>query len=74
MFSGTSNLMESHDQIRWPYISKSGLTGPLGKLIERVYELNVNPDFIPFGDVEDLIKLPEEVVCKLSTDQSTVTC
>ena len=52
-----------------PYISKSGWTGPIGKLLERVDEIKVNPDFIPFADVEDLIKLPEEVVCKLSTDQ-----
>ena len=57
-----------------PYISKSGWTGPLGKIIERVYELKVNPDFIPFRDVGHLKKLPENIVCKLSIHQRTVTC
>ena len=51
-----------------PCISKSG------KLFERVYELKVNPDFIPLREVEDLLKLLEKNVCKLSTDQRTVTC
>ena len=57
-----------------PYITKSGWTGQLEKLIERVYELKVNSDLISFRDVEDIIKLPEKVVCKLSTGLLLVGC
>ena len=52
-----------------PYIPKQGWTGPLGKLIEIVGEIEVNPNFPAFPEIEDLILLPEEVVSKLSTDQ-----
>ena len=47
-------------------MSKSGFTGPIGKLIEKVNDLEVN---FNFELKEEIIELTDEVVNNLSTDQ-----
>ena len=49
-----------------PYVSKSGFTCPIGKLIEKVNDLEVN---FNFELKEEIIELTDEVVNNLSTDQ-----
>ena len=45
-----------------PTTSKDGFTGKIGKLLNKVEELEYNPNFLPIGvDEEDLIQLPESV-------------
>ena len=48
--------------------SKDGFTGPIGKLLSKVIELEVNPEFEALPDGEDLPVLSQEVVKSLSTD------
>ena len=52
-----------------PYISKSGFSGPIGKLIEKVNHLEINFNFEPIRLEEPIIELTEEVINKMSTDQ-----
>ena len=51
-----------------PCVSKSGFTGPIGKLIEKVNDLEVNFNFEPVELKEEIIELTDEVVNNLSTD------
>ena len=55
-------------QIDGKYIPKQGWTGPLGKLLSKVHDLEINWDFTPFPDI-DIIELPDDIVKNLSTDQ-----
>ena len=54
-----------------PYIPKSGWTGPIGKLMEKVCELETNCNFTPFKDTASLVHLPDDIIDGLSTDQKT---
>ena len=52
-----------------PTTSKDGFTGKIGKLLNKVEELEYNPSFLPIGvDEEDLIQLPESVLKNMSRD------
>ena len=51
-----------------PTSSKDGFTGPIGRLLGDVNELEINPNFKPVSG-EGLVLLPEDVVRGLSTDQ-----
>lgn len=48
--------------------SKDGFTGEIGKLLSKVSEMELNPNFRALPGGEDLIALPEDVVKTLSTD------
>jgi hypothetical protein len=52
-----------------PFIPRSGFTGPIGKLFHQVNELPRNYNFAPYTDTDSLIKLPDDVINNLSTDQ-----
>ena len=54
-----------------PYIPKSGWTGPIGKLMEKVGQLQTNWSFTPFKDTASLLHLPDDIIDGLSTDQKT---
>ena len=51
------------------YIPKQGWTGPIGKLLEKVNTLEINPEFTPFPELVDIISIPEDIAKKMSTDQ-----
>ena len=52
-----------------PTTYKDGFTGKIGKLLNKVEELEYNPNFLPIGvDEEDLIQLPESVLKNMSRD------
>ena len=51
-----------------PTCSDSGFSGPLGKALEKVEYLPLNPDFEKIAS-EELPKMSEEVINDLSTDQ-----
>ena len=52
-----------------PYISKSGFSGSIGKLIENINNLEPNFNFDPVKLEEPIIELTEKVVNNMSTDQ-----
>lgn len=56
------------EQLDGPTSSKDGFTGPIGKLLSRVHEMEVDPNFQALPGGEDLIDLPEEIVKGLCTD------
>ena len=51
------------------YIPKSGWTGPIGKLIEKINTMIINPTFPALADTNDIREIPSEIADKLSTDQ-----
>ena len=51
------------------YIPKQAWTGPIGKLLEKVNTLEINPEFTPFPELVDIISIPEDIAKKMSTDQ-----
>ena len=52
-----------------PTISDSKFSGPTGKLLHFVADLELNPNFTQISIGPSLIKMPEEVIQDLSTDQ-----
>ena len=50
-------------------ISDSKFSGPIGKLLHFVVDLEINPNFTQMSIGPPLIKMPEEVIQDLSTDQ-----
>ena len=48
--------------------SKDGFIGPIGKLLGKVMEMEINPDFEALPGGEDLYPLSEEVVKNMCTD------
>ena len=51
-----------------PTSSKDGYTGNVGKLLSSVETMKYNPNFSALPSVEEFIKIPDEVVDKMSTD------
>ena len=52
-----------------PTVSDSKFSGPIGKLLHSVTDLEIDPNFNKISVGPPLIKLPEEVIQDLSTDQ-----
>ena len=52
-----------------PTSSKEGFTGPVCSLLTKVGDMKYNPSFKALPSGEDLVKLPLDVVNKMSTDQ-----
>ena len=52
-----------------PTLSNNKLSGPVGKLLDSVMDLDINPHFTRICVGPPLIKLPDEVLQDLSTDQ-----
>ena len=52
-----------------PTASDTNFTGPIGKMLNNVTEMEVNTDFQVLDKEEPLIKLPENVIKNMSTDQ-----
>lgn len=53
-----------------PTSSKDGFTGPVGKLLSTVNQMEYNPNFIALPNGEDLINIPDNIVKNMSTDQN----
>lgn len=51
-----------------PYTHKSGFSGPIGKLFEKVSDIPVNFGLKALQE-ENIAELPEDIVRKLSTTQ-----
>ena len=60
------HLIIDHDG---PILSNSKFSGPIGKLLDNVTEFEIDPNFSPINVGPSLIKLNDEVVKDLSTDQ-----
>lgn len=56
-------------QLDGPTLSDNKLSGPIGKLLDSVTDLDINPHFTHICVGPPLIKLPDEVIQYLSTDQ-----
>ncbi|KAI4796469.1 hypothetical protein KUCAC02_026971 [Chaenocephalus aceratus] len=52
-----------------PTLSDSKLSGPIGKLLDSITDLDINPNFTRIFVGPPLIKLPDKVIQDLSTDQ-----
>jgi hypothetical protein len=65
---GHNNKLPLHHQLNGKTSNKDVFTGPVGKLLSKVMDMEVNPSFkaLPGGLV--LMPLPEEIVQSLSTD------
>ena len=50
--------------------SREGWTGPIGKLLVRVNDMERNFSFSPIPGIVELIHIPEEIVTKMSADSS----
>ena len=48
--------------------SNNGFTGPICKMLCKVTDLEINPEFEAISGGEELIPLPDEIVAGLSTD------
>jgi hypothetical protein len=48
--------------------SKDGFTGPIGKLLSKVMQMELNPSFRALPGGEDLQEMPDEILKSLSTD------
>ena len=70
----TNELMLRHliEKLDGKTDSKTGFSGPLGKMLKNVSSMEINYNFekIDFGP--DIIKLPEDVIRDLSTDQNLI--
>ena len=51
------------------YIPKSGWTGPIGKLIQKINDLKKKPSFPALTDTNEMIEIPQEILKNMSTDQ-----
>ena len=54
-----------------PTSSDKGFTGPVCSLLSKVNEMTFDPDFRALPGGEELIRIPEDVLRKMSTDQRT---
>ena len=50
--------------------SKDGFTGPIGKLLSQVDDMERNYEFPPIEGLEELIDIPQDIVNSMSTDAS----
>ena len=53
--------------------SKDGFTGPIGKLLSQVDDMERNYEFPPIEGLEELIDNPHNIVNSMSTDASIRT-
>ena len=51
------------------YIPKSGWTGPIGKLLQKINQLKRLSTFPALADTNEIREMPPEIVQTLSTDQ-----
>ena len=58
-----------NENLDGPTSSDTGFSGPLGKALEKVSTLELNPAFESIVTSEDLPPMPDEVAKNLSTDQ-----
>ena len=58
-----------NENLDGPTSSDTGFSGPLGKALEKVSTLELNPAFESIVTSEDLPPMPDEVAKDLSTDQ-----
>ena len=56
------------EQLDGPTSSKDGFTGPIGKLLSKVHEMELDPNWQALPGGEDLIDLPDDIVKGLCTD------
>ena len=52
-----------------PTTSKSGFSGPIGKLLQNVNEMDYSPEFEALPGGEPFPDIPETVLKNMSTDQ-----
>ena len=56
------------EKLDGPTNSKDGFTGPIGKLLSKVLDMEINPNFRQLPGGEDFIHLPDNIANGLSTD------
>ena len=52
-----------------PTSSGTGFTGPVGRLLKKVNEMEYDPEFVALPGGEELIEIPDSVLVTMSTDQ-----
>ena len=52
-----------------PTSSGTGFTGPVGRLLKKVNEMEYDPEFVALPGGEELIDIPDSVLVTMSTDQ-----
>lgn len=57
------------EKLDGPFIPRSGFTGPIGKLLHKIDDLEVNYSFKALPDTNKIRELPEYIVNQMSTDQ-----